>query len=149
MTGDPLVCKSAKHFHRQTAAKYDAAYTNLACDSVVNVVGEGTIEPTYPRLARTEDGDVVFLESFVDSVPDQPGSNHRDARCRVVSYLGEPSGIDVDSLCRRKPGIRGMTTALHLRHQGVRRITVVRDCKHQWPGLRTAKGTFLAAITLS
>ena len=139
--------QSAKLFQRQTAAKHDSAYTNLTCDGVENVAGEGITEPTYPRLARTKDGDVVFLESFVDSVPDQPGSNHRDARCLVVSYLGEPSGIDVNSLCRRKPGIRCMTTTLHLRHQGVRRLTVVRDREHQW--LRTAKGTFLAAITLS
>ena len=116
----PLVCKAAKHRRRQTAAQHEAAYTNLLRTSVENTVGEGITGHTHPSRARSDDGDAVVLESLVGDFPGQPGSNHCGAGCRVVRYLRKPSGRDVNSLCRRKPGISSVTTALHLRHQGVK-----------------------------
>ena len=103
--------------------------------------------PTYSSRTPTEDGDIIVLELFVDGFPDQPGPNHCSLRRRVVRYLGEPSGTDENSLGGRKSGIHGVTTTLDLRRQGVRCLTVVRDCKHL--RIRTAKGTFSMAITLN
>jgi hypothetical protein len=77
-------------------------------------MGDGITGLTYPSRAGSDDGDAVVLESLVGSFPGQPGPNHCGARFRVVRYLGKPSGIDVNSLCRRKPRISGMTTTLHL-----------------------------------
>ena len=118
--GGPLVCKAAKHRRRQTPAQHEAAYTNLSRTSVENTMGEGIMGHTHPCRARSDDGNAVVLESLVGDFPGQPGSNHCGARCRVVRYLRKPSGRDVNSLRRRKPGISSVTTTLHLRHQGVK-----------------------------
>ena len=90
--------QAVKRIWRQTPAKHEAAYTNLLHGSVENATGEGITEPTDPSHATTEDSDTKVLESFVDNVPNKPGTNHCSAGCCVVRYLGEPSGIDVNPL---------------------------------------------------
>lgn len=72
---------------------------------------------THPSYASTDNGNAVFLESFVYSIPNQATPDYSSARGCIVGYLGKLSGIDMDSLCRRKPGVRSVATALHLEHE--------------------------------
>jgi len=78
----------------------------------------------------------VVLESLIYSIPDQAGPDHGSARFRIVCYLGELSGVDVNSLRRRESGILSVTTTLHLKHQGV--VSDIRT----WRGI-----TMKAAMT--
>ena len=75
--------------------------------------------PTHPGYAPTDNINTVVLEPLIYGVPDQASPDYGSARYRIVRHLGEPSGRDVNSFCRREPGIRSMTTALHLKHQRV------------------------------
>ena len=88
----------------------------------------------------------MFLESFIHSIPDQAAPDHSGAGCCIVCHLGELVEVDVDSLCRGEPGIRGMTTALYLKHQGgrIRHRTLALDGQKL-----TANGVFVASITFS
>jgi len=62
---------------------------------------------------------MVVLELLIYSTPGLAGPDFDGARCLIVCHLGEPSSVDVNSLCRREPGIQSVTTALHLKHRGV------------------------------
>ena len=62
---------------------------------------------------------MVLLESLIYSVPGQARPDYGGTRYRVVRHLREPAGVDMNSLCRREPGIRSVTTAHDLKHQGV------------------------------
>ena len=52
----------------------------------------------HPRRVPTEYGDIVVLESLVHVSPSLASSNHGSARCCIVGYLGELSGVDLDSV---------------------------------------------------
>ena len=66
--------------------------------TVKNVLTEGVKELIHPSHTPTEYDDIVGLESLVHGIPNQTTPNHRSARCWIIGYLGEPSGVDLDSL---------------------------------------------------
>ena len=97
----------------------------------------------HPSYAATDNGNIVFLESFVDGIPDQATPDHDSAGSCIVGHLGKPSGVDLDSLGRGESGICGMTTALHLKHRRVRHASA-------WiTSMLTANGICAAPITRS
>jgi len=114
-----LAYKATEELRRQTSAEYKAAHTDLLRDRVKDDPTDGVAAPTHPSHTPANNGDVVFLESLIDSVPDQATSDHDGARCWIVGHLRELSGVDLDSPCRREPGIHDVTTTLHLTGRGV------------------------------
>jgi len=58
------------------------------------------------------------MELLVYRTPGLAGPDFDGARCLIVCHLGKPSGVDMNSLCRREPGIRNVTTTLHLKQRG-------------------------------
>jgi len=78
--------------------------------------------PTHPRHTTTNNDGIMFLEPLIYNVPGQATSDYGSARCWIVGHLGELAGVDQDSLCGREPGIRGVTTTLHLKRRRVERV---------------------------
>ena len=111
--------EAVEDLREPTSAEQETAYADLLRDRIENPPTEGIAARTHPRHAPTKNRDTVFLESFIYGVPDQAAPDHGSSRCRIVGHLGEPSGVDMDTLRRREPKIWGMTTTLHLRHQEV------------------------------
>jgi len=66
--------------------------------SMIGIPTKG-IAPTCPSHTATDDVNLVFLESLVNSVPDQAAPYYGSARSCIVGHLGKLSGVDVDSLC--------------------------------------------------
>jgi len=105
--------------------------------------------PTHPGYPPTKNADVVVLESLIYILPDQASPDYGSARCRIVCHLGELSGVDMNSLCRREPGIRSVTATHHL---GCQRVVSDNQPRHRITGKRrslTANGVFVVSITLS
>jgi len=110
----------AEELQRQTSAKHKTAYTDLLRDRVKDDPTDGFAAPTHPSRTPTNNGNVVFLESLIYGVPDQATSDHDGARCWIIGYLRELSGVDLYSFCRREPDIHGVATTLHLTGRGVK-----------------------------
>jgi len=71
---------------------------------------------------------MVVLESLIYITPGQASPDYDSARYRIVCQLRELSGVDVNSLCRREPGIHSVTTALHLKPgSDIRYLTLAGD----------------------
>jgi len=115
------VYKAAENLQEPTSAEQEATHAHLLGDRerVENTPTEGIAAPTHPGYPPTKNADMVVLESSIYILPDQASPDYGSARCRIICHLGELSGVDMNSLCRREPRIRGVTTAHHLKHQGV------------------------------
>ena len=110
--------KTPENLQEPTSAEQQAAYTNLLYSRVEDTPTKEIAVLTHPSYAPTKDDDTVVLELFVHGIPDQAGPDHSSARCRIVRHLGELFGIDLNSLGRREPAIRRVTTTFHLKCGG-------------------------------
>jgi len=110
-----------ENLRERTSTEQEATHADLLHnrERVENTPIKGIAAHTHSGYPPTKNADTVVLESLIYVLPDQAGPNHSGARSRIVRHLGELSGVNMNSLCRRKSGICSMTTARHLRHQGV------------------------------
>jgi len=83
----------------------------------LSISTKGVVVPTHPRYTPTKNDDIVFLESLINSIPDQAGPDHSGTGCCIVLHLGELPSVDLDSLGRREPEINRVTTAFHLKYR--------------------------------
>ena len=102
---------------------------------------------THPSHAPTNDVHIVGLKSLIHHIPNQATSNHDCPGFCIVRYLGKPSKVDVDPLCRRESRIDTMATAHHLGRRRTNAQPGHEGAKKLWP--LTAKGVLVVRITLS
>ena len=62
--------KAAKSLRRPTSAECEAANADLLRDNVKSTPGQGIVF-AHPSYTATDNGNIVFLESFVHGIPDQ------------------------------------------------------------------------------
>ena len=111
--------KVAENLQEPTSAEQEATHADLLCDGVENTPTEGIAAPTHHGYAPTNNADGVVLESLIHGIPGQASPDYGSARYRIIRHLRELAGVDMNSLRRREPGNRSVTTALHLKHRGV------------------------------
>jgi len=112
------VCKVG-NLQEPTSTEQEATHTHLLRGRVENTPTDRVAVPTHSRYAPTKDADTVVLESLIHGIPYLATPDYGSARRRIICHLGELAGVDMNSLCRREPRIRSVTTAHHLKRQGV------------------------------
>ena len=111
----------AENLQEPTSAEQEATHADLSCDRdrVENTPTEAIAAPTHPGYAPTKNDDAVVLELLIHRTPGLASPDYDSTGYRIVRHLRELSGVDMNSLRRREPGIHSVTTAHHLKHRGV------------------------------